>query len=137
MIKIPRSIYEALIAHARQDAPIEACGYLAGRRLESGGEVVAHFPMKNVDASAEHFAFDPAEQFAVFNQANKQGLKLIACYHSHPATPARPSEEDIRLAYDPNIHYLIVSLAESEPVVKSFRIIKGEVTPETLEVSAE
>ena len=136
MLKIPRPIYDALIAQARQDAPIEACGYLAGRRLETGDEIAAHFPMKNVDASAEHFAFDPAEQFAALKEAGKQGLKLIACYHSHPATPARPSEEDIRLAFDSSIHYLIVSLAESEPVVKSFRIVKGEVTHEPLEVIA-
>lgn len=139
MLKIPRSIHEAMIAHARRDAPLEACGYLAGRRSGSDGdgdEIAAHFPMRNVDASAEHFAFDPAEQFAVFKEAGKQGLKLIACYHSHPATPARPSEEDIRLAYDPNIHYFIVSLAGPEPVVKSFRIVGGEVTHEPFEVSA-
>jgi proteasome lid subunit RPN8/RPN11 len=136
MLKLSRSIYEAIIAHAHQDAPIEACGYLAGRRLETGDEALLHFPMRNVDASAEHFSFDPAEQFAALKEAGKQGLKLIACYHSHPVTPARPSAEDIRLAYDAAIHYLIVSLAESEPVVKSFRVVKGEATNEPLEIIA-
>ena len=31
------------------------------------------------------------------------------------------------LANDPNILYLILSLAEAEPVLNAFRIIKGEV----------
>jgi proteasome lid subunit RPN8/RPN11 len=131
MLKIPRALHEAIIEHARRDAPIEACGYLAG----TAGVAGAHFPLTNVDASAEHFSFDPAEQFATFKEAGKQGMKLIACYHSHPATPARPSAEDIKLAYDPNISYVIVSLAEVEPVVKSFRIKGGKVETEEIEVS--
>ncbi|MDR2166043.1 MAG: M67 family metallopeptidase [Zoogloeaceae bacterium] len=134
MLKVPRTIYEAIITHARKDAPIEACGYLAGLRAEEGDTIGAHFPMRNVDQSAEHFAFDPAEQFAALKEAGKQGMKLIACYHAHPATPARPSEEDIRLACDPSLHYLIVSLADAAPVVKSFRIRKGAVEHEEIEV---
>ena len=133
MLKIPRTLHDALIEHARRDAPIEACGYLAGV-VDVAGVAGAHFPLTNIDASAEHFSFDPAEQFAAFKEAGKQGMKLIACYHSHPATPARPSAEDIKLAYDPPISYIIVSLAEEEPVVKSFRIQGGEVKTEEIEV---
>ncbi|GHU33255.1 Mov34/MPN/PAD-1 family protein [Betaproteobacteria bacterium] len=133
MLKIPRTLHDAIIEHARRDAPIEACGYLAGV-LDVAGVVGAHFPLTNIDASAEHFSFDPAEQFAAFKEAGKQGMKLIACYHSHPATPARPSAEDIKLAYDPNISYIIVSLAKETPVVKSFRIKGGQVEIEEIEV---
>jgi proteasome lid subunit RPN8/RPN11 len=43
-------------------------------------------------------------------------------FHSHPSTPARPSKEDIRLAYDPSASYLILSLAEEIPVLKAFGI---------------
>jgi proteasome lid subunit RPN8/RPN11 len=130
MLKIPRTLHDAIIEHARRDAPIEACGYLAG----TAGVAGAYFPLTNTDASAEHFSFDPAEQFAAFKEAAKQGMKLIACYHSHPASPARPSAEDIKLAYDSNISYAIVSLVEAEPVVKSFRIKGGEVEIEEIEV---
>jgi proteasome lid subunit RPN8/RPN11 len=56
----------------------------------------------------------------------------MACYHSHPATPARPSEEDINLAYDPDLRYIIISLAGEEPVVNAFRIINGAVSGEEL-----
>ncbi|MDR2678555.1 MAG: M67 family metallopeptidase [Zoogloeaceae bacterium] len=136
MLKIPQSLYDALIAHARRDLPNEACGYLGGTAVGEERRVSSHFPLTNVDASPEHFGFDPAEQFAAMKTASAQGERLIVCYHSHPATPARPSEEDIRLAYDPNISYIIVSLAAAEPVVKAFRIRKGEVETESIEVSA-
>ena len=83
--------------------------------------------MTNADHSSEHFSFIPQEQFAAVKYARNNGLKVLANWHSHPSTPSRPSQEDIRLANDPNILYLILSLAEAEPVLNAFRIIKGEV----------
>jgi proteasome lid subunit RPN8/RPN11 len=129
MLKVPQSILNVMIELAKRDTPIETCGYLAG----IGDEVRAIFPLTNTDASAEHFSFDPAEQFEALKAAQQKGLNLIACYHSHPETPARPSQEDIRLAFDPNIHYVIVSLAGEAPDVRSFKIKSGIVEHESLE----
>lgn len=129
-LKIQRAIREQLIQHARQDAPLEACGYLA----EKAGLVTAIFRLTNADASPEHFSFDPAEQFAAVRQMRAAGLRMRAVYHSHPATPARPSAEDLRLANDPDLSYVIVSLAQSEPDVKSFIIRPGQITVEPLEI---
>jgi len=112
------------------DAPIEACGYLLG----CGGDVRKAVPMINVDQSSEHFALVPGEQFAVIRQARLEGLEIIAVYHTHPATPARPSAEDIKLAFDPNIIYVIASLAPKTRAVKAFRIAKGEVSEEEITV---
>jgi proteasome lid subunit RPN8/RPN11 len=84
--------------------------------------------MTNIDHSEEHFSFDPKEQFAAIKYARQQGLKIVGNWHSHPASPSRPSEEDKRLAYDPNILYFILSLAEEKPVLNAFRIVEGEVT---------
>ncbi|MDR2463116.1 MAG: M67 family metallopeptidase [Verrucomicrobiales bacterium] len=132
MLKIPENIYGELVARAREGAPLEICGYLAGG---ADGEVKTHYPLTNTDASAEHFSFDPKEQFAAFKDATARGQRLIVCYHSHPATPARPSAEDIKLAYDPNISYVIISLSAAEPVVKSFKIKAGTVTNEEIEIT--
>lgn len=129
-MNIPKSIIEQLIQHAQADAPIEACGYLA----EKDEVVSAIFRLKNVDASPEHFSFAPAEQFAAVRQMRAAGVKLRAVYHSHPATPARPSKEDIRLANDPALSYVIVSLAGPQPDVKSFRICDGQVAAEFLNI---
>ena len=128
MIKIPKNVYDDIVSHALKDAPIEACGYLAGLN----GEVKYAIAMKNIDNSAEHFSFDPQEQFDAFKKTQKEGLRLLAAYHSHPETPARPSEEDIKLAYDPSISYLIISLAGETPDVKSFKIKNGIVEKEEI-----
>lgn len=121
MIRIPANIYDGIVAQAYNELPNEACGLLVGK----DNEVVKQHIMTNIDQSNEHFSFDPAEQFTVFRSARADGLEIIANYHSHPETPSRPSEEDIRLAYDPNILYLIVSLASEIPVLKAFRIVDG------------
>jgi len=129
-MKIKQDIIEKIIIHAKKLAPIEACGYLAGR----DGIVSRHYELTNTDHSQEHFSFDPAEQFATVKDARAVGLEVCAVYHSHPATPARPSQEDIRLAYDPNISYVIASLADGGEDVKSFKIKDGQVTPEDIEI---
>ncbi|MGV8093346.1 MAG: M67 family metallopeptidase [Mangrovibacterium sp.] len=130
MLRIPQFIFDEITGHARGGLPEEVCGYLAGRN----GQVTRCFPMTNTDHSPEHFSFDPAEQFRVVRQVRKDGLEILANYHSHPVTPARPSQEDIRLAYDPDISYVIVSLAAKAPDVKSFRIRNGEVEKEEIRI---
>ena len=131
MLSIPRNIYDALISHARRDFPLEACGILGG----NDGVVTEHYPMTNTDRSNEHFTMDPKEQFAVVKDLRSKGTSMAAIYHSHPETPARPSGEDIRLALTPDVSYVIISLADQEPVLRSFRITCGEVTEEPVELT--
>jgi proteasome lid subunit RPN8/RPN11 len=130
MIRIPREIVDEIVKQAKAELPNEACGLLAGK----GIEVQSRFALTNADASPEHFTFIPAQQFQVLRSARAEGLDIIANYHSHPATPARPSQEDIRLAFDPNILYVIVSLADITPVVKAYRIISGVVEQKLVEI---
>ena len=128
MISIKREVLNQIIAHAKADLPNEACGYLAG----ADGIITHGYQLTNVDHSPDHFSFDPAEQFRTLKDARNKDLEILANYHSHPSTPSRPSQEDIRLAYDPDILYFIVSLAESTPVIKAFRIESGAVAVEEL-----
>jgi len=130
MIRIPTHIYDGIVAQAYAELPNEACGLLVGKQ----GEVVKQHALTNIDHSNEHFSFDPAEQFQVFRSARSEGLEILANYHSHPETPSRPSVEDIRLAYDPNILYLIVSLAAEIPVLKAFNIQNGISSEVPIEV---
>ena len=129
-MKIKRETLAKIVNHAQKIAPIEACGYLAAQN----GVVNKHYELTNMDQSEVHFSFDPKEQFAAIKDARAQGLDVVAVYHSHPASPARPSGEDIRLAYDPNISYVIVSLANGQEDVKSFKIKNSQVSPETIEI---
>lgn len=118
MLTIVKKVYDEILMHTRESYPIEACGYLAGNE----NIIKEIFKLTNVDNSNEHFAFAPQEQFEAYRKAREKGLKIIAVYHSHPYTPARMSEEDIRLAYDESLFYAIVSLAEKEPVLKFFKV---------------
>ncbi|MEI7524998.1 MAG: M67 family metallopeptidase [Mariniphaga sp.] len=130
MLRISQQIIDQLFDHAKSGLPEEVCGYLAG----IDREVTRHFQLTNIDHSPEHFSFDPSEQFQVVREVRKTGEVILANYHSHPETPARPSIEDIRLAFDPEISYVIVSLAAELPDIKSFRIRNGEVEREEIQL---
>lgn len=130
MIRISRQIIDGLIGHAHEGLPEEVCGYLVG----TDRDVVKQYRLTNTDHSPEHFSFDPSEQFKVVREARKEGLVVLANYHSHPQSPARPSIEDIRLAYDPEISYVIVSLAYAIAEVKSFIIRNGTVEKEEIQI---
>ncbi|WP_295632452.1 M67 family metallopeptidase [uncultured Mitsuokella sp.] len=129
--------YLALVRHARQEAPNEDCGLLAGRIDAEKGEkfVERVFFLTNLDHSPEHFSLDPKEQFAAVKEMRAAGMELLGNWHSHPATPSRPSEEDKRLAYDSRASYFLLSLNGGEPVLNSFHIEKQQdVTKEDLRI---
>lgn len=119
-LTLSKKLYTDVINHAKSIAPIESCGYLAGK----DNHVEMFYPMTNVDNSPEHFSFDPKEQFSVVKQARQNNQKLLAVYHSHPESPARLSEEDIKLFNDPDPVYIIVSLLDDNAVMKGFKIKK-------------
>ena len=130
---IPQNIIDELIAQAVKDAPNESCGYLLGIISPSteGGQgealVTENYWMENIDHSSEHFSFAPKDQFAALRYAREKGLKIFANWHSHPASPSRPSQEDLRLANDPTIRYAILSLLDGKPKLNSFKILNGQV----------
>jgi proteasome lid subunit RPN8/RPN11 len=76
----------------------------------------------------------PEDQFNAIKDIRKKGLTLLGNFHSHPASPARPSAEDIRLAFDPSLSYIIISLKNPEPVLKSFIIRSGAAEEEPVQV---
>ncbi len=138
-IHITAEANNSILSQAQHDAPVESCGYALGTIGADGSILITeNRPLTNIDHSEEHFSFDPKEQFAAVKYAREHGLKVIGNWHSHPASPSRPSEEDKRLALDPTAYYLILSLApdvsgypyvvEGEPVLNAFRIVSGRVT---------
>ena len=129
-MRMSKGILETIHKRAEEEAPLEACGYLAGKE----GVITTHYKMTNMDQSETHFSFDPREQFQVIKTVRNIGLKIIAAYHSHPESPARPSKEDIRLAHDSSIIYVIVSLENEEKTCGAFTIRDGVVIPEPLEI---
>lgn len=129
-LQIEKKILNAMLGHGRREEPNEACGYLAVK----DGVVSHHFELTNIDAAPDHYTMDPKEQFAAIRQIREKGLQVAAVYHSHPETPARPSVEDIRLAHDPDMIFVIVSLMAGVAPVQAYKINKGKVTVVPLQV---
>ena len=129
-MRIRESSIKEIFTQGEREAPLEACGYLAGK----DNVVIRVFPMVNIDKSEEHFSFDPVEQFRVMREARNEGVDILGVYHTHPNSPARPSAEDIKLAYDSSAVYVIASLLPGLEKVRAYKILKGEVTEELLTV---
>ena len=118
-LEIPKHIFSQMLAQARAEAPVEACGILAGHE----NRVLELYKMSNSDQSTDHFMMAPEEQFAVVKDIRTKGLEMLAIYHSHPGSPARPSAEDVRLALTSGVLYVIVSLQEAtKPQIRGFTI---------------
>ena len=115
------------MAHAREDAPNECCGYL---RLRDGA-VDEVRRARNLRESPYGYEIDPQSLLAV-NDWDDEGFE-VGVYHSHPRSSAEPSQTDINLASYPHWRYLIVSL-ESEPDVRVWRIADGRVEEEEIDV---
>lgn len=135
IVKLKLQDYLSLVCHARALSPVEDCGLLGGT-IEDGVKTVEKvFYLTNVDHSAEHFTLDPKEQFAAVKELRAKGWQLLGNWHSHPASPSRPSEEDKRLAFDSKASYFILSLNGGEPVLNSFHVDRDKtVTKEDLRI---
>ncbi|MBX6372029.1 MAG: M67 family metallopeptidase [Acidothermus sp.] len=135
MLTLDRSIYEAIIAHARRDHPDEACGVVAG---PVGSDRPTRFiPMVNAARSPTFYEFDSADLLRLYREMDERGEEPVIIYHSHTATEAYPSRTDISYASEPNAHYVLVSTRDPDTVeFRSFRIVDGEVTEEEVRVVA-
>ena len=118
-LTISRPLFQEMLTAAQASAPLEACGMLAG----TGQRATKCYILTNADASAQHYSMLPAEQFAAVKDARSHGLRMLAIWHSHPASPARMSAEDMRLAYTPDVAYVIISLADAAgPQMRAFEV---------------
>ena len=133
MLKLSKSDYDKILAYAVAALPNEACGLIAGE-LSDGNKIIKKaYLLTNTDFSDEHFSADPKEQLASVRDMRENGIIPLGNWHSHPNSPPIPSDEDIRLAYDNDASYLILSLEDSKnPVLNSFKIDGTNVQKEKL-----
>jgi [CysO sulfur-carrier protein]-S-L-cysteine hydrolase len=118
-----------MVAHARAEAPLECCGLLLG----TFGVIEEAFPAANLRQSATAYLVDPADHFAAIRRTRAEGLMVVGAYHSHPRTPAVPSDVDLREALYPEFVYVIVSLADPRtPDVRGYRLRNERFVPAPL-----
>ncbi len=126
-LHLPAHIAQEIVAHAREGAPQEICGILAGHN----GTITRLYRARN---AAENpivtYNLDPHDQLRILQDIDAHGWDIFGIYHSHPASPAHPSPTDVAQAYYNDSYYLIVSLAQKEPVIRAFKINTngGQVT---------
>ena len=129
MLTLPQELIDEMVAHAREDAPNECCGIIAGQ----DGRAVKLFRAKNAEASPYRYSVDPQDLFRIHRECEQNGWEFLVIYHSHTASEAHPSGTDIRLAFWPETFYVLVSLMQPDkPVVRAFKILEGQVTEEEL-----
>lgn len=123
MIYITKDDYNLILSHAKNNLPEEACGLLGGVIDGEDKYVKKVYLLENTDHSNEHFTMSPQAQLQSIKDMRQNGYVLLGNWHSHPASPSRPSEEDKRLAMDTKIRYLILSLMDNDnPVLNAFII---------------
>ena len=132
MIGIAEQFKNELIEHARQAAPQEVCGLLAGR----GDNVERVYKMANTSDTPELCYFmDPKEQLKFTQEIRQLGHELVGIYHSHPASQAYPSGKDVELAFYPEAAYIIISLKDpAQPEINAYRIVDGKITKEEIKI---
>jgi proteasome lid subunit RPN8/RPN11 len=129
MVRMTTAQREELIAHARDDAPNECCGYLRA----SDGVVEEVF--RAVNGRNSPYAYELGfEDLMAVNDLDDEGFE-VGIYHSHPRSPAEPSQTDINLATYPHWTYLIVSLVPADGEVRAWRIADGKVS--AVEIAVE
>lgn len=91
----------------------------------SGASVAAAVPARNIAATATRFLIDPQDHIVAIRGARDRGLAVLGFYHSHPYSPAVPSETDRAEAAYPENLYMIVSLIEDRPEHRLYRLTDG------------
>ncbi len=122
-LRLPRSLFDEIVDHARAEAPNECCGMIAS----VDGRAVAVHRVRNSAASPLRYEMDGMEQYRVQTAIEDAGHQLGAIYHSHTRSDPYPSQTDINLAFYPESLYVIVGVKGSEPDVRAWTILDGQV----------
>lgn len=120
---VPAEVRAQLAEHARAEAPNEACGLLAFR----DGVAERYLPGRNAAASPYRFELDIAPETWFLED---EGYEL-AVFHSHIASPPRPSRTDVEnVGLWTGRPYLIYTLRTGE--LAGWRIENGAIEPLSL-----
>ena len=132
MLRLPAPLYEQIVAHCLSALPDEGCGLLGGDPVAA--TVERCYPTENTAASAKLYTVDPRAHLRADLDAEANGMEIIGVFHSHTHTDAYPSPTDVEQAPDPSWHYVVVSLRDTHPVLRSYRIVRGKIDEEPVVV---
>jgi proteasome lid subunit RPN8/RPN11 len=135
VLRFPPQLLDEMVAHCLDGYPLEACGLIAGTTESSSlAAVTLLYPTRNAAASARVYEVDPRDMLRADREAEAAGVQLIGVFHSHTHTDAKPSPTDIAQAPDPGWHYVLVSLRDVSPSVRSWTIRDGQAVEEPVDL---
>ena len=119
IVRIPPTVYAAIVDHAREGKPEEVCGIVRGRGLDAYAAIRG----RNVAAERiENYEVDPQTLLRQF-EFEEQGDEMMGIYHSHPVSVAYPSATDAWNAHYPESIYFICSLEyDDAPAIRAFKM---------------
>jgi proteasome lid subunit RPN8/RPN11 len=128
-LTLSRNHWQEMLGHVDRQAPLEACGLLAG----NDDRVEKVILVRNQSQSPVRFMMDPYEQLQAFEWIDSHRLDLLGIFHSHPAGPAIVSQTDIdEAAYE--VVHLIWSRDQTGWKVRGFWIENGTATEVALQI---
>lgn len=133
MLRLTQTAYAAMVGHAYDGQPDEACGLLGGR----GDRIDVFVPTANEDASSRTFTIGKDGWDRADEVLEPLGLEVVGVMHSHTHTDAYPSATDVEKAGNPLLahwHWIIVSLRDEAPVLRSYRIVDGVISEERIQL---
>ena len=143
--RLPATIVQSLIDHARAEYPNESCGLIVGDRpAAADGRALRFEAARNAAASPYRYEIHPDDLYRLTIATDDADEVFWAIVHSHTHTPAVPSPTDIGLAFYADALYILVSLSDDEtdpatgtPSVRAWRIVDGAIHEVAIEVAAE
>jgi proteasome lid subunit RPN8/RPN11 len=142
--------------HGARDYPSECCGILLGRADGGRKEVLEVVPLTNLrhdperaqallpleepgrECERNRFLIDPRDQLRVEKEARARGLEVLGYYHSHPDSPARPSNYDLDHAW-PWYSYVILAFWKGDPGEITSWVLaedRSRFDPEPIEIAS-
>ena len=121
MIRLTPQQLDDIHAQAEAAYPYECCGLLAGHTHKDGTITVTRVVASPNTVKDEHtgrgkdrFEVDPQVRFDLMRAVANTEEDIVGHYHSHPDHPAKPSETDVDMAFEPNMVWLITSVHQGK-----------------------
>ncbi len=133
MLRLDRRAFDAICDLAFREYPLEMCGLIAGAPDSNHAE--RFYPCRNTAESAKVYTIDPTDHFKAERDADDRDWEINGVVHSHTHSEPYPSPTDVAQAPDPEWHYVIVSLKRDAPELRSYRIVNGTITEESIHLT--
>lgn len=119
ILQIDTALLKQVVDAAEAAYPAEACGLIVGRGKGQLARAIRVEPAANLLADQPgRFELDPAVRIRVERELRDAGggARILGHYHSHPDGSAEPSAADRAGAFEPDLVWVIVAVAEGQAI---------------------